>query len=208
MDILDQLGVALGLASLAGVNLYLTVFLVGLSVRFNWIDLFSQYEQFAVLGSPVILGVAGGLFLVEFFADKVPWVDSAWDSVHTLVRPIGGTMLAMAALGELDQEFTVIAGLLSGGASLITHATKASTRLVLNMSPEPVSNMFASVAEDGLVVGGLGLVAFLPGIAFFAFIIVLIGCVFFIYKLSGALRRVVMKIRGRRNDVAVELTEA
>ena len=208
MEILDQLGVALGLASLAGVNLYLTVFVVGLSVRFGWVELFSQYEQFAVLGSPAVLGVAGAFFLVEFLADKVPWVDSVWDSVHTLIRPIGGTMLAMAALGELDTEFTVIAGLLSGGASLITHATKASTRLVLNMSPEPVSNMFASVAEDGLVLGGLGLVAFLPGVALFVFIIVLIGCVFFIYKLSGALGRVWMKFRSRKDPPPPELTEA
>lgn len=195
MDILEQLGVALGLASLAGVNLYLTVFVVGLSVRFGWLDLFSHYEKFEILGSPVVLGVAGTLFFIEFFADKIPWVDSLWDSVHTLIRPVGGTMLALGALGTLDPEFTVVAALLSGGASLVTHAAKASTRALINLSPEPVSNIVASTTEDGFVLGGIGLVAFAPTVAFFVFLVVVAVCAFIIYKFGGALRGVYRRFR-------------
>lgn len=197
MDILDQLGVALGLASLAGVNLYLTVFIVGLSVRFGWLDLFSHYEKFEILGSPAVIGVAGVLFFIEFFADKIPWVDSLSDGLHTFIRPVGGTMLALGALGTLDQEFTVVAALLSGGASLLTHAAKASTRAIINVSPEPVSNIVASTAEDGFVLGGIGLVAFAPAVAFFVFLAVLAVCAFLVWKFGGAIRSVYRRFRRR-----------
>jgi len=189
MEILSTLGVALGFATLSGVNLYLTTFLAGLAIRFNWLDLANQYESLAVLAHPWIIGVAGILFIVEFFADKIQWVDSSWDAVHTFIRPIGGAMLALAALGELDPSMTVVAGLLSGGTSLITHATKAGSRLLINMSPEPVSNIVASVGEDGLVLGGLGLMAFAPGIAFFIFLATVILALWLLRKSWGMIRK-------------------
>jgi hypothetical protein len=176
MEWIDQLGVALGLATLAGLNLYLTVALLGLIIRFHWIDLAGPYENLALLGNPWIIGVAAALFLIEFIADKVPWVDSAWDAVHTLVRPAGGILLALTALGELDPVMTVIAGLCAGTAALTTHGTKATARLVMNVSPEPISNTLASLAEDGLVVGGLGLIAFAPLVALVFFVILVIAC--------------------------------
>jgi hypothetical protein len=176
MEWIDQLGVALGLATLAGLNLYLTVALLGLIIRFHWIDLAGPYENLALLGNPWIIGVAAALFLIEFIADKVPWVDSAWDAVHTLVRPAGGILLALTALGELDPVMTVIAGLCAGTAALTTHGTKATARLVMNISPEPISNTLASLAEDGLVVGGLGLIAFAPLVALVFFVILVIAC--------------------------------
>lgn len=176
MNVIDQLGVALGLATLAGVNLYLTVLVAGLAVRFNWIGLSGDYEQLAVLGNPWVIGIAGALFLVEFFADKVPWLDSAWDAVHTVVRPAGGVLIALAALGEMNPAVMTVGALLAGGASLATHGTKAGVRALLNLSPEPVSNSVASVAEDGLVLGGLGLIGLFPGVALVVFLVIAVLC--------------------------------
>lgn len=176
MSFVDQLGVALGLATLAGVNLYLTVLVAGLAVRYHWIDLTGSYEPLAVLGNPWVIGVAGVFFTIEFFADKTPWLDSLWDSVHTLIRPVGGAALALTALGELDPLFTTLAALLAGGAALSTHSTKAAVRGVVNLSPEPLSNSVASVTEDGMVLGGLALIGLFPTIALFVFIGVVILC--------------------------------
>lgn len=176
MTILDQLGVALGLATLAGLNLYLTVLVAGCAVRFHWLELSGAYEHLAVLGNPWILGVSGGLFLVEFVADKVPWVDTIWDVAHTIVRPAGAVCLALAALGKMDPAVMTVAGLFAGTAALATHGTKAGVRSFLNLLPEPVSNTVASVTEDGLVLGGLALTAIAPAIALFFFIGLVILC--------------------------------
>jgi len=160
-----MLGVALGLASLAGINLYLTVFVTGLAVHMNWVVLPPALHDLGVLGDPVIIGVAGFLYLIEFFADKVPWIDTAWDSVHTFIRPVGAAALAVATLGDCHPVFEVVAALLAGGMALTTHVAKAGTRLVANGSPEPVSNIGLSLAEDGIVLGGLGLILWNPIVA-------------------------------------------
>ena len=198
MEVLEHLGVALGLASLAGINLYLTAFVAGLAIRFNWIELAAAHEQLAVLGNEWVLAVAGVLMVIEFFADKVPWLDSGWDAVHTVLRPAGGVLLGMGALGEMDPKLLVIGGLLSGGASLTMHGAKAGTRLLVNMSPEPVSNSVASIAEDGLVLGGLTLTAFAPVAAFFVFIIILAIAIVIIRKTFGGLRAIWKRMRQRR----------
>jgi len=197
MDILQQLGLALGFATLSGLNLYLTVFVAGMAIRYNWLDLAAAHEQLAILGDPAIIGVAGVLFFIEFFADKIPWVDSTWDMLHTLVRPVGGIFLALAALGELDPAMTVVAGLLSGGATLASHSLKAGSRLLINLSPEPVSNVVASVGEDGLVLGGLGLMAAAPAVGFFVFLIFCIVAVVIVTKLWGTIQRGVSAVRAR-----------
>ncbi len=176
MNLIDQLGVALGLATLAGVNLYLTVLVAGIAIRFGWVELSGAYQHLAELGNPWIIGVAGVLFVVEFAADKVPWIDSMWDVVHTIVRPAGAVLLAVAALGEMDTVALTVGGLLAGGAGLATHGTKAGVRAFLNLSPEPVSNSVASVTEDGLVLGGLGMIALAPAVAFFLFLGISILC--------------------------------
>jgi len=200
METLSMLGIALGFATLSGINLYLTTFLAGLAVRFNWINLADKYENLEILANPWIIGVAGVLFLVEFFADKIPWLDSSWDAVHTFIRPIGGTLLALTALGEMDPVVSVIAALLGGGTTLITHATKAGGRLLINMSPEPVSNTVASLGEDGLVLGGLGLMAGAPVIAFFVFLAVVILAVWLSRRTWGVIRRGYLALRGRRQE--------
>ena len=204
MDLFEHLGVALGLASLAGINLYLTTFVAGLAIRFNWIELAAAHEGLAVLGNEWVLAVAGVLMVIEFFADKVPWLDSGWDAVHTLLRPAGGVLLGMAALGKMDPEWLAIGGLLSGGAALTMHGAKAGTRLLVNMSPEPVSNSVASVAEDGFVLGGLTLTAFAPVLAFFVFVIVLAIAVLVIRKTFGTMLAVWRGFRERRRVGAAE----
>jgi hypothetical protein len=162
---LSLLGVALGLAYLAGINLYLTVFATGLAIHFHWITLAPAYQSLEVLGNPAIIIVAGILYFLEFFADKIPWIDSAWDAVHTVIRPIGGALLAIQVLGHPSPAFTVIVALLAGGTSLIAHTAKAATRLASNTSPEPFSNIALSFGEDAAVLGGLALIHYNPLLA-------------------------------------------
>jgi hypothetical protein len=126
---LDLLAVGLGLACLAGINLYLTVFVTGLAIHFHWIALAPQYQSLEALGNPWIITIAGILYFLQFFADKVPWLDSAWDAVHTVIRPIGGALLAIQVLGHPSPAFTVIVALLAGSTSLLVHTAKAATRL-------------------------------------------------------------------------------
>jgi hypothetical protein len=169
MDILEQLGVALGLASLAGVNLYLTVLMTGLAVRFDVLHLTEQYQALQALENPIVLAVAGVLFVMEFFADKIPWVDSLWDSVHTFIRPVGGVLLGLQAVGEVSPAMQVVAAMVAGGAALTTHGAKAGTRLLINHSPEPVTNIAMSVTEDVAVAGGVVLTLISPLIALVVF---------------------------------------
>lgn len=170
MDILNQLAVALGFATLAGLNLYMTVFITGLAIRMDWVQLSSQYDQLSILGSDAVLMASGIFFALEFFSDKIPWVDSLWDSVHTLIRPVGGGLLAIQTLGTSDPAFDVIIGLLAGGTTLVSHGFKAGTRLIVNASPEPVSNILVSTAENVAVAGGLALMAWNPLVAAVVFI--------------------------------------
>jgi Domain of unknown function (DUF4126) len=187
----DLLAVALGLAALAGINLYLTVFATGLAIHFHWITLAPHYQSLEILGDPWIISIAGVLYLLEFFADKIPWVDSIWDAVHTVIRPIGGALLAVQVLGHPGPAFTVIVALLAGGTSLIAHTAKAATRLASNTSPEPFSNIGLSVGEDIAVLGGLALVHFNPVLAL---IIFLIGIGAFFYFAPKILRAIKTKI--------------
>ena len=160
MNTLQLLAVALGLASLAGINLYLTVFASGLTIQQHWIDVSQTYPELVILGHPAIVAISGVLFALQFFADKVPWVDSLWDTVHTVIRPVGGAFLAVRVLGNPDPVFDVVAALLAGGVTLMTHSVKAGTRLVVNHSPEPFSNIAVSLTEDAAVLGGLALIKY------------------------------------------------
>jgi hypothetical protein len=185
---LDLLAVALGLACLAGINLYLTVFATGLAIHFHWITLAPAYQSLEVLGNPVIVTIAGILYFLEFFADKIPWIDSAWDAVHTIIRPIGGALLAIQVLGHPSPAFTVIVALLAGGTSLIAHTAKAATRLATNTSPEPFSNIGLSLGEDAAVLGGLALVHFNPLLAFSIFVLCIAAFLYFAPKILRAMK--------------------
>ncbi len=182
---LKLLAVALGLASLAGINLYLTVFATGLAIHYHWIALDPAYQSLAILGHPAIIITSGILYSLEFFADKIPWLDTAWDTVHTVIRPIGGALLAIQVVGHPSPLFSVLVALLAGGTSLMTHTAKSSTRLVSNASPEPFSNIALSVTEDVAVVGGLALVHHNP---FLALGLILLGAAAFLYFAGTILR--------------------
>lgn len=186
MEILQLLGVAVGLASLAGLNLYLVVFLTGLAIRFDWITLAPAYQKLEVLADPVVVFVAGLLFAVETVADKVPWVDSAWDAVHTAIRPVGAALLAILVLGDSDPVFNVVVALLAAWLGFTTHALKATVRLHANASPEPLSNIALSVAEDTTVVLGLGLVYHYPLVALVVAVVFLAAIWFFVPRMLRA----------------------
>ena len=165
MDTLPLLGSAAGLGILAGIRLYFTVFALGLAVRMGWFhpsDAMSHLDLLAT--TPVLIG-SGVLFVAEFVADKIPWFDSIWDAVHTFIRPIGAAALGITALGSFDPATTLLIGLVSGGAALSGHASKAATRVAVNHSPEPFSNWVLSFAEDLLVPVGLWVVMEHPLIA-------------------------------------------
>ncbi len=178
MEVLQTLSVALGLAALSGYSLYLTVFSTGLAIHLGWIHLAPQFESLSVLGDPAVLIVSGILFVLEFFADKIPWVDSIWDAVHTVIRPVGGAFLATRALGHASPVFEVIVALLGGAMSFASHSLKASTRLVVNGSPEPFSNIAVSTGENVMVVGVIALLWHYP-IAVFSFLAILFALTFY-----------------------------
>lgn len=188
MEQLNLLGVALGLATLAGINLYLTVFVTGLAVNQHWIALSEQYQSLEVLAHPVIITIAGVLYALEFLADKIPWVDSAWDAVHTIIRPIGGALLGIQVLGHSTPAFDVIVLLLAGGTSLVSHTAKASSRLVANTSPEPFSNIGLSLAEDAAVFGGLALIYYNPLLALGIFAAAVLAFIYFAPRILRAMR--------------------
>ena|SRR5688500_2477072 len=140
----------MGFAFAAGLNLYAAVAILGLAARYGWVQLPPQFDVF---NHDWVIGAALVMYVVEFIADKVPWVDSMWDSVHTAIRPIGGALIAMTAIGDASPAIEGLAALLGGSLAAGTHLTKAGTRAVANTSPEPFSNWALSFSEDLFVVG-------------------------------------------------------
>ena len=133
----------------SGLNIYATVAVLGLCSRYGLVTLPDQFRGF---DHPLVIGVALTMYVVEFVADKIPWFDSLWDAVHTVIRPIGGAFVAVAALGDASPALRVLAALLGGSVAMTTHATKAGARAAANTSPEPFSNWILSLAEDLLAV--------------------------------------------------------
>jgi hypothetical protein len=150
MDVLTTLGRTLGFSFAAGVNLYATVALLGLASRYGWVSLPPQFQAF---DNDWVIGTALVMYAVEFFADKIPYVDTVWDMVHTVIRPIGGALIAVTTLGEASATTEALVMLLGGAVATSTHLTKTSTRAVANTSPEPFSNWALSLGEDIFVVG-------------------------------------------------------
>jgi hypothetical protein len=154
MGIVELLGVAASVSLLAGWRLYLCVFGTGLAMYFGLIQAPEHVAGLQVLANPWVIGASGLGLIAEFFADKIAWLDSLWDSVHTAIRPIGGALLAMAIVDPSDTTWQVVALLLGGSAALVSHGAKAGTRAIVNASPEPFSNVAVSTGED-IVTGGL-----------------------------------------------------
>jgi len=154
MGVVELLGVAASVSLLAGWRLYLCVFGTGLAMYFGLIQPPEHVAGLQVLANPWVIGASGLGLVAEFFADKIAWLDSLWDSVHTAIRPIGGALLAMAIVDPSNTTWQVVALLLGGSAALVSHGAKAGTRAIVNASPEPFSNVAVSTGED-IVTGGL-----------------------------------------------------
>lgn len=151
MEILQQLGTAFGIGLLSGIRLYLTILGLGAAIRFHWIALESSQNGLAVLADWRVMTVAGIACAIEFVADKVPWVDSMWDSIHTFIRPVGAMILGARAFMHTDPAVQAILAILCGGLALSGHSAKAAARLAVNQSPEPFSNIALSLAGDAAV---------------------------------------------------------
>jgi Domain of unknown function (DUF4126) len=165
MGTLEILGLAGSLSLLAGWRLYLCILATGIAMHFGLLPLPDHLQSLQILANPWVMGAATVATLAEFFADKVAWLDSAWDAVHTFIRPVGGALLTLAVIDPADPATQVIAFILGGGATLLSHGGKASARAVVNTSPEPFSNIAVSTLEDVVTGGGLYLAYQYPEIA-------------------------------------------
>lgn len=192
MEWIATLGRTMGFSFAAGINLYATVAILGLASRYNWVSLPDQYRAF---DNDFIIVTALVLYAVEFVADKVPWLDTAWDAVHTAIRPIGGALIAVTTLGEASPTVEVLVGLLGGSLAAGTHFSKSGTRAIANTSPEPFSNWFLSLGEDAFVVT-LGLIALKYPLI--ALAIVAVGVVV-IALFAAVLLRAIRRRRGVRS---------
>ena len=166
-SLINTISLTMGAAWASGINLYATIFMLGILGANNVIALPPSLE---LLTNPLVIGAAGIMYFVEFFADKIPAVDSTWDAVHTFIRIPLGALLAAGAVGEVNPAVTTAAFLLGGTMAAGTHAAKAGTRVLINTSPEPFTNIAASVTEDVAVVGGLWTALNYP-LVFIAFIV-------------------------------------
>ncbi len=192
MEWLSTLSLALGSAWTSGINLYATVTVLGLLQKFGAAKLPGGLD---VLDNWWIIGVAGFLYLVEFFADKIPYVDSVWDVVHTFIRVPAGVIVAYAATYELDPSIYIPATLIGGGLALSSHGTKAALRAGANFSPEPVSNWVLSIVEDIIAFVGTLLAVFAPVIIAIVLVVFVILFLWFFPKVLRALRRIFRSTR-------------
>jgi len=182
MNLISTIAIAMGSAWVSGINLYACVATLGLLSRFAHLKLPGELD---VVTNSWVIGVAVALYVIEFVADKVPWVDSTWDVIHTFIRIPAGAVLAAAAFGDFDRSIQVIALLLGGGLALSSHGTKAATRAVLNTLPEPVTNAVVSVVEDLLAIVSVVAAVFFPVLLF---VIVAAGLLVSIYLFNRVLR--------------------
>ncbi|MDE1467426.1 DUF4126 domain-containing protein [Aurantiacibacter sp. D1-12] len=194
LGIMEIIGIAGSVSLLAGWRLYVVVLGTGIAMQSGVVPLPEHLESLQVLANPWVMGIAGFGALAEFFADKVPWLDSAWDTLHTLIRPIGGALLSLAIVDPGDPAMQVIAFLLGGGGALLAHGGKAGARAAINTSPEPVSNIAMSTAEDVATIGLLWFVYEYPVAAAGVAVVLLLIAIGMVLLL----RRLIKKVLGRR----------
>jgi hypothetical protein len=205
MSPVELLGYALGTSFASGLNLYATVAAAGLFDRWGIIQLPPQLQ---VLSHPIVLGIAIALFIIEFIADKIPYVDSAWDAAHTFIRPPAAAVLSYSAFaGQVPQQWQVAAALVAGGVALTSHGAKASTRAAANMSPEPLSNWILSLLEDGAAVFLAWMAAAHPLVTAAVVVVLVIVAVLVIWKLFGFLQRAWSRVVGRRGPEVARSSE-
>ncbi len=198
MTSLHSLAFILGASFASGLNLYATVATLGLLHRNGVVQLPHSIE---ILANPWVVGIALTLYLVEFVADKIPYVDSVWDAIHTFIRPPAAALLAYSAVGSVSEEWRLAAALLAGSVALTSHGSKASTRIAVNASPEPVSNWILSLGEDGLAIFLAWMSAVHPLITLVLVSLLVSLSIYVVVKLFGALRRGLSRIF-RRPSIA------
>jgi hypothetical protein len=188
---LELIALASTASLLAGWRLYLTTFVIGLAMKFGWVALPEQLHALDVLANNWIIGIAGVGALAEFFADKIAWVDSAWDAIHSVVRPVGGALLSLAIVDSGDPAWQVGSFLLGGGAAFLAHAGKAGARAIVNTSPEPFSNIVVSTGEDIATGGLLALAIANPVAAVLIALILVILSLWLVIAARRLLRRII-----------------
>lgn len=186
-EIIGIIAMSMGAAWASGINLYAAILVLGIMGMNGDMQLPPDLQ---ILAHPMVIAAAGLMYMVEFTADKVPGVDSAWDALHTLVRVPAGAMLAAGAVGDVNPAIIVAAGILGGGVSLGTHAAKSGTRVLINTSPEPMTNWAASVAEDVAVIGGLWSALTYPGWFLAFFVLFILFLIWVLPKLWQAIKKV------------------
>ena len=191
MSPMETLSLVLGAGFSSGLNLYATVATLGLLQRFGVIHL---PENLQVLSNPLVLAIAGVLYVMEFLADKVPFIDSIWQAVHTFIRPPAAALLAFSATAAAPEAWRWGAALLAGGIALTSHGTKASARAAANMSPEPLSNWALSFGEDMLAVWLTWFATAHPAIAIVVVCLLLVVSLYLLYHLFRFLRRTLRKL--------------
>jgi hypothetical protein len=199
MSPLETLGFALGTSFASGLNLYATVAAAGFFQRFGIIQL---PDSLQVLANPFVLGIAVVLFVVEFIADKIPYIDSVWDVVHTFIRPPAAALISYSAFGHVPEEWKITAALLAGGVALTSHGAKATTRAAANTSPEPISNWTLSALEDALAVFLAWMAAEHPILTAAIVVVLVILAVLLIWKLIGYVQVLRDRVRAWRTRPA------
>jgi len=189
MSAVQLVALASTVSLLAGWRLYLVTLVTGLAMKFGWVPLPDQLHALDVLANNWVIGIAALGTVAEFFADKIAWVDSAWDTVHSVIRPVGGALLSMAIIDGGDPAWQVGSFLLGGGAALVAHAGKAGARALVNASPEPFSNVVVSTGEDVATVGLLGLAIANPVAAALIAVILVILSLWLVLAARRALKR-------------------
>ena len=191
MGAVELIALASSVSLLAGWRLYLVTLVTGLAMKFGWIALPEQLHALDVLTSNWILAIAAVGTLAEFFADKIAWVDSAWDAIHSVIRPLGGALLSLAIIDSGDPGGQVASFLLGGAAAFTAHAGKAGARALVNASPEPFSNVVVSTAEDVTTAGLLALAIANPLAAALIAAILVISSLWLVLAARRALKRMI-----------------
>ncbi len=190
MSAVEIVALAASFSLLSGWRLYFSLLAAGLAMRFNVIAFPDQLAALDVLANPWVLGIAATGFVAEFFADKIAWLDSAWDGLHSIVRPLGGALLALAIVDPGDPAVQIVTFLAGGGAALLSHGVKSSTRVVINASPEPFSNAVVSAGEDVATIGVAALALSNPLIAAVMAVTMLFASIIALLALRRIIRRI------------------
>ena len=194
MSAAEIVALAASVSLLAGWRLYLVVFVTGLGMKYGWVALPDQLRALDVLANNWIVGIAGVGAIAEFFADKIAWVDSAWDAIHSVIRPLGGAMLSLAIVDSANPTWQVASFLLGGGAAFFAHAGKAGARTLVNASPEPFSNVVVSTGEDVATAGLLALAIANPIAAALIALILVILSLWLVIAARRSLKRLFNRV--------------